>query len=59
MKKLFRTKPKMLFGVCAGIAEYFSFEVSLIRLSFVFGNLFFGLPLIAYFIMAIIIPSDY
>jgi phage shock protein C len=59
MKKLLRKKPKIFFGVCAGIADYFVFDVSLVRILFVFGNLFFGLPLISYFIMAIIIPRDY
>lgn len=58
-KKLARLKPKVLFGVCAGIANYFSIDVSFIRLIFVFGNLFFGLPFIAYIIMAIVIPRGY
>jgi phage shock protein PspC (stress-responsive transcriptional regulator) len=58
-KKLVRIKPKVLFGVCSGIANYFSIDVSFIRIFFVIGNLFFGLPFIIYIIMAIIIPSDY
>jgi phage shock protein PspC (stress-responsive transcriptional regulator) len=59
MKKLLRKSPKIFFGVCAGIADYFETDVSLVRIVFIFGNLFFGLPLISYFIMAIIIPRGY
>ena len=43
-----------LLGVCSGIANHFSIDPLLIRVGFVFGTLAFGLPLIAYFTIAII-----
>ena len=60
-KKLYRSKKdKMLAGVCAGVAEYFGTDVSIIRLVWVLASIFtaFFCGLIAYIIAAIIIPED-
>jgi phage shock protein C len=56
-KKLYKTESgKMIAGVCAGIAEYFNFDVSLVRIVFVlFG--FTGGGILAYIIAAIILPD--
>ena len=35
MKKLYKSDNKILAGVCAGIAEYFSVDPTLIRLAWV------------------------
>lgn len=56
-KKLYRSKTdSMIAGVCGGIAEYFNFDASLVRL--VWLLLFFsgGVGFIAYIIAWIIIP---
>ncbi len=57
-KKLTRSDDKMLFGVCAGIAEYFDVDPTIIRALWacltVFSTLFPGI--ILYIILAIIIP---
>ncbi len=58
-KRLYRSADdRMIAGVCAGIAEYFDVDPTLIRLLFVFG--FFasvsGL-LWAYLIMMIVVPE--
>ena len=58
MKKLFRIKGEssMLGGVCTGLAEYFSIDVTIVRLLFVIA-LFTPVPaLIPYLIMWIIMP---
>jgi phage shock protein C len=60
MKKLYRSKNKMLMGVCAGIAEYFNTDPTLIRLIYVLLTVFtVGFPgVIAYIVCGIVIPED-
>ena len=59
-KKLYKDKKnEKLCGVCAGIAKYFSIDVTLVRLAWALvalGTL--GTALLAYIICAIIIPDD-
>lgn len=58
-KKLYRSSTdKMVAGVCAGIAEYFGWDSTIVRLVFVLLCLNFGSGLLAYVIAAIIIPLD-
>ncbi|MFO7866330.1 MAG: PspC domain-containing protein [Candidatus Aminicenantes bacterium] len=59
-KKLYRSKSKkMIGGVCAGLAQYFDLDVSLLRLIFVAAAIvtaFF--PVFVFYIVAwIIIPG--
>ena len=56
-KKLYRsTEHAMIAGVCAGIAEYFNLDPTIVRLLFVlFG--FWGPALVLYIIAAIIMPK--
>ena len=49
---------RMLTGVAGGMAEYFDIDPVIIRLLWVLGALFTGgVLLVAYFVMAIIMPS--
>lgn len=49
---------RMLTGVAGGMAEYFDLDPVIIRLLWVLGAVFTGgLLLVAYFVMAIIMPS--
>lgn len=59
-KKLTRSSHnKKLFGVCGGLAQYFSIDPTLIRLLWALGTLFsVGLGLIGYIIAALIIPEE-
>ncbi|MFW6124167.1 MAG: PspC domain-containing protein [Acidobacteriota bacterium] len=60
-KKLYRLQSsKMIGGVCAGIAQYFDLDVSLIRLLFVGLALITALfPMLLFYIIAwIIIPTE-
>lgn len=58
-KKLKRSnKNKKVFGVCAGIAEYFSVDVTLVRLICIVLILSFGSGLLAYLLAALIMPKD-
>jgi phage shock protein C len=49
---------RMLFGVCAGIAEYFAVDPVLIRLVFVAVTLAGGAGVLAYIILAIVMPEE-
>ncbi|MDD5930321.1 MAG: PspC domain-containing protein [Spirochaetales bacterium] len=54
------TKNKMLFGVCGGIAEYFKFDATVVRIVFAAVALipwFRGIGFLAYIICAIVMPK--
>ncbi len=59
-KKLYRSESnRMLCGVCAGIAEYFDIDPTLIRLLWAFCCCFGIFPaLIAYIIAAVVVPTQ-
>ena len=57
-KKLYKSETnKMLAGVCGAIAEYFNIDPTLVRLGWVVFCALGGSGLLAYIIMAIIMPS--
>lgn len=58
-KKLTKSYNKTFSGVCAGIAEYFDFDPTLVRIAYAFLTLFSaGFPgVILYIIMAIVMPG--
>ena len=58
-KKLRRSQNKMISGVCAGIAEYFDFDPTLVRIAYVLLSFFSaGFPgLLLYIILAIVMPQ--
>lgn len=60
MKKLYCSrKNRMICGVCGGIGEYFGIDPTVIRLIYIFLMFCsFGTLLLAYFIMAIVIPEE-
>lgn len=58
-KKLYRSETdKMVAGVCGGIAKYFDFDPTLVRLLFVLFVLWGGGGVLAYIICWIIIPTE-
>ncbi len=58
-KKLFRSyKDRKIFGVCAGIAEYFDIDSTIVRLIWAILTLFAFVGLIAYIIAALVIPNE-
>ena len=57
-KRLYKSRNKMLCGVCGGIAEYFDVDPTLIRLAIVFLSIAgVGSGLLAYIIAAIVVPE--
>ncbi len=49
---------KLIFGVCAGLSDYFIIDVTIIRIIFVLGILAGGFSILIYIILALIMPSD-
>ncbi|MBI2829853.1 MAG: PspC domain-containing protein [Chloroflexi bacterium] len=58
-KRLYRSRTnRMIWGVCSGLAEYFDIDPTIIRIIFVLLVFAGGLGLIAYIVMAIIVPLE-
>ena len=59
MKRLVRLKKSKIAGVCAGVADYFSWNVGLLRLLwFVLAIVGLGSPVLFYLILAFIMPVE-
>ena len=57
-KKLTKSNNKMLSGVLAGIAEYFGFDPTVVRIAYLFLTLFTAFAgVIAYLLMMIVMPD--
>lgn len=57
-KRLYKSRhDRKLFGVCGGIAEFFGLDSTLIRVGWVIAALAFGSGILAYIIVACIMPS--
>ncbi|GIV59223.1 MAG: hypothetical protein KatS3mg043_0312 [Rhodothermaceae bacterium] len=57
-RRLRKSRNKKISGVCAGIAEYFNIDPTLVRIAFVIGTIASGGPFIlAYIILAMIMPG--
>lgn len=58
-KRLYRSESsRMLCGICAGIAEYFNLDPTLIRLAWALFCVLGGSGVLAYILAAIIIPPE-
>lgn len=57
MKRLVKNKDRMLFGVCGALGAYFNTDPVLFRVGFVVSIFAVGTGLLAYLILAIVIPS--
>ncbi len=58
MKRLAKSNNRIICGVCAGIAEYFGIDPTLVRLIWAIISLTGGIGILAYIIAAIIMPSE-
>lgn len=57
-KKLYKSRDnRMISGVCAGIAEYFNMDPTIIRLAWVLFSLLGSSGVLGYIIAAIVIPE--
>lgn len=58
MKRLRKSEDAKVAGVCGGIAEYFDFDPTVVRVAVALGALVFGFVLILYIILAIAMPEN-
>lgn len=59
MKRLTRSMTnKIIFGVCGGIAEYFDFDATIIRLLTAIGGILIPGGILCYIVSAIIMPKE-
>lgn len=57
-KRLYRSETdRILWGVCGGLAQYFDIDPTIIRIIAV-ASIFIGWGIVAYIVLAIIIPSE-
>ena len=57
-KRIYKNREKkMLCGVCAGLAEYFDIDPTLVRVLWAVISLGYGIGLLAYIVCAIVIPD--
>ncbi len=57
-KKLYKSSTdKKLAGVCAGVAEYFELDSTIIRMAWLFFTILGGSGILAYIIAAIVMPE--
>ena len=58
-KKLYKSrKDKMIDGICAGVADYFGLDVTLVRVLWVVAGLIHGFGLVAYVAAMVIMPRN-
>jgi len=59
-RKLYRSRNnRMIVGVCAGLADFFGIDPTIVRLVFALGTLFgFGSFIIIYIVMFIFVPEE-
>lgn len=56
-RKLYKSRNRMLCGVCGGIGEYFNIDPTVIRLLWIIFSVVGGCGILAYIIAAIVIPE--
>ncbi len=58
-KKLYRSREKAIAGVCAGIAEYYGWDIALVRVAFLLISIFSAAfpGILVYIILWIVMPS--
>ena len=58
MKKLCKSDDGMVCGVCAGIAKYLGIDPTVVRAFWLLAMFGCGVGLVAYLILAIIMPKE-
>ncbi|MCH8557326.1 MAG: PspC domain-containing protein [Balneolia bacterium] len=51
-------KDKRFLGVCGGIADYFGFDPTVVRILFGLSMAFYGTPILLYFLLAIVMKKE-
>ena len=57
-KRIYKNREKkILCGVCAGLAEYFDIDPTIVRVLWAVVSLGYGIGLLAYIVCAIVFPD--
>lgn len=57
-KRLFRTRrDKKFMGVCGGIADYFGFDPTVVRIIFALSTAFYGSTILVYLVLGVVLPK--
>lgn len=58
MKKLYKDRSqRKICGVCAGLADYLGFDVTVVRVIWAIVSLIYGVGALAYLICAVVFPD--
>ena len=58
-KRLYRSRSdRMIWGVCGGLAKYFNIDPTIVRLIAVLSIFLHGLGILAYIILALVVPLE-
>jgi phage shock protein PspC (stress-responsive transcriptional regulator) len=58
-KRLYRSKSdRKIAGVCGGLAEYFNIDPTIIRVIAVVSIFFTGAGILAYIVLALVVPIE-
>ena len=57
MAKKLTKGEKKIFGVCSGIANYLDADPTIVRILFIVAVFGFGMGILAYIVMAIVMPD--
>src|SRR5262245_14228154 len=58
-RRLLRSsKDRVFWGVAGGLGEYFKLDPTLVRLGFAVSAFFGGFGVLAYLVMAVVVPED-
>ncbi len=57
-RRLYRSRDGVFGGVCAGLAEYFGIETSMVRIATLLLVFFGGMSILVYIILWIVIPIE-
>jgi phage shock protein C len=59
MRRLYRSRTdRMIWGVCGGLAKYFDVDPTIIRVLAVISVFITGVSILAYIVMALIVPLE-
>lgn len=58
VKRLVKSKNRMICGVCAGVGEYLNIDATVVRLLWVILSFFGGSGILAYIVAAVIMPEN-
>jgi phage shock protein C len=58
-QRLYRSRTdRKLTGLCGGIGQFIGIDSTLVRIGFVLLTIFFGFPVLLYFLLVLLVPKE-